>query len=706
MNTSRIFIVEDEGIVAMEIKDRLTAMGYCMTGSAASGEKALELISAQRPDLVLMDIQLQGAMDGITAAEKIRRRFHLPVIFLTAYSEESTLERAKRVQPSGYLLKPFDDRELKSAIEIALYKHQAEEEIRRLNRLYDVLSQVNQSVVRIRTREELLPTICRLVVERGAIDMAWIGWFDTEAGCIRPVAYYGNQCQVLSQTVFSAGEPNNIGKAIREGAPHVCNVCHPDACPYDAADEPAASGFQSCGSFPLRFRDKVCGALNLCTSEPGFFREREYELLKEVAMDISFALDRFEDEAQRERLETALDAERSLLRTLINTIPDMIWLKDTQGAYLAGNPAFERFVGVKEAGLIGRTDYEFFPNEIAEFFRANDRNAVLAGKPTINKEWVTIAEDGSRALQETIKTPMFDDLGQLKGVLGIARDITGVWLAEGALRESEERLRLFIEHAPASLAMFDRQMRYLSVSRRWLNDYRLGDRDLIGLSHYEVFPEITEDWKAIHRRALAGEVLQADCDRFERADGSVQWLRWEVRPWRDKAGEVSGIVVFSEDITAQKEAESERSSLEAQLHQAQKMESVGRLAGGVAHDFNNMLGVILGHAEMALEQVDPSQPLHADLEEIRKAANRSADLTRQLLAFARKQTISPQGAGPERDRGRDAQDAAAAHRRGYRSHLASGREFVAGQDGPVPDRSDSGQSVRQCPGCHRRRRQI
>ena len=105
-------------------------------------------------------------------------------------------------------------------------------------------------------------------------------------------------------------------------------------------------------------------------------------------------------------------------------------------------------------------------------------------------------------------------------------------------------------------------------------------------------------------------------------------------PIFDAAGEVTAVVEMVEDIT-------ERLALELQLQQAQKMESVGRLAGGVAHDFNNMLGVILGHAEMALEQTDPAQPLHADLTEIRKAAERSADLTRQLLAFARKQTVAP-----------------------------------------------------------------
>jgi PAS domain S-box-containing protein len=119
----------------------------------------------------------------------------------------------------------------------------------------------------------------------------------------------------------------------------------------------------------------------------------------------------------------------------------------------------------------------------------------------------------------------------------------------------QELLRLFIEHAPVALAMFDGQMRYLYASRRWLVDYGLGDRDLRGLSHYDVFPEISAEWKDAHRRGLAGEVLRKEADRFERADGTLQWVRWELRPWEASAGNVGGIVIFTEDITERRNVE-------------------------------------------------------------------------------------------------------------------------------------------------------
>jgi CheY-like chemotaxis protein len=122
---SRILIVEDEVVIAMEIEAMLEQLGYSVTGHASRGEEAIELAGQQRPDLVLMDIRLKSEMDGVTAAEKIFRLYKIPVVFLTAHSDPSTLERAMMIQPYGYIIKPFRKNELFTTIEIALYKHRA-----------------------------------------------------------------------------------------------------------------------------------------------------------------------------------------------------------------------------------------------------------------------------------------------------------------------------------------------------------------------------------------------------------------------------------------------------------------------------------------------------------------------------------------------------------------------------------------------------
>ncbi len=128
--------------------------------------------------------------------------------------------------------------------------------------------------------------------------------------------------------------------------------------------------------------------------------------------------------------------------------------------------------------------------------------------------------------------------------------------SDDAGRPEAEALRRFVEHSPSAMAMFDREMRYLAVSRRFLADHRLGAQDLLGRSHYQVFPELPERWREIHRRCMAGAVERCEEDPFPRAGGRVDWVRWELRPWyRAGAQEIGGLVLLSEDVTARKEAE-------------------------------------------------------------------------------------------------------------------------------------------------------
>ena len=153
MTKARILVVEDEGIVALNIQSSLESLGYDVPVVVASGEEAIEEAERTRPDLVLMDIMLEGEWDGVEAAEQIRQRFNIPVIYLTAYADENTLQRAKIAEPFGYLLKPFEERELHTTIEIALYKHKAEEEREKL------IGELAYALAEIKTLRGILP-IC------------------------------------------------------------------------------------------------------------------------------------------------------------------------------------------------------------------------------------------------------------------------------------------------------------------------------------------------------------------------------------------------------------------------------------------------------------------------------------------------------------------------------------------------------------------
>lgn len=134
-----------------------------------------------------------------------------------------------------------------------------------------------------------------------------------------------------------------------------------------------------------------------------------------------------------------------------------------------------------------------------------------------------------------------------------------------ALQEKASVLRLFIEHAPAAIAMFDRDMRYLAYSGRWLLDHGLAEQELTGRCHYDIFPDLPQRWKEIHRRCLAGAIEKCDEDPFARADGTTDWVRWEAHPWRTGAGDIGGIIIFSEVVTERKRAEAAQRALHEQL---------------------------------------------------------------------------------------------------------------------------------------------
>ena len=176
-----------------------------------------------------------------------------------------------------------------------------------------------------------------------------------------------------------------------------------------------------------------------------------------------------------------------------------------------------------------------------------------------------LRKDGTVIWGEVNATSVRDEQGRAIRTVAVITDITERKRADDALRESRSHLQILIKHAPAAIAMFDMQLRYLMVSDRWISDYHLGQQKIIGRTHYEVFPEVPEHWKAIHRRCLAGAVERCEADPFVRADGSTQWLRWEIQPWYTASGEQSGILMLTEDITERKSAEQAHLDAAAQM---------------------------------------------------------------------------------------------------------------------------------------------
>jgi len=209
------------------------------------------------------------------------------------------------------------------------------------------------------------------------------------------------------------------------------------------------------------------------------------------------------------------------------------------------------------------------------------------------------------------------------------------------LAAREESYRLLVENQTDLIVKVDLDGRFLFVSPSYCRFFGKTEEELLG---QKFLPLVHEEDRAVTAAALkdlSEPPYYAYIEHRAMTPGGWVWLAWSDTAVLDKEGRVKELIGVGRNITPRKKAEEERARLQEQLNQSQKMESVGRLAGGVAHDFNNMLGVILGYTEMALLDMDPSHPLHGSLTEIHKAARRSADLTRQLLAFARKQNITP-----------------------------------------------------------------
>lgn len=284
----------------------------------------------------------------------------------------------------------------------------------------------------------------------------------------------------------------------------------------------------------------------------------------------------FHDITARRQSERALQESEERFRTLFRNVPSFaVQGYSPDGTVLFWNKAAERLYGYSAGEAIGRDLKDLIiPPELRPEVEAAIAFMAATGRPIPASELLLMRKDGSRV--PVYSSHLVVQVGdQARELFCIDMDLSELKRTEQALQESEGRLRIFIEHAPVALAMFDCRMCYLYASRRWLSDYGLEGRELHGRSHYEIFPEIPERWRKAHRRGMAGEVLREEADRFERADGSVQWLHWELRPWLTGTGEIGGIVIFTEDITERCKALAELKKSREDFARAQEVAAMG-----------------------------------------------------------------------------------------------------------------------------------
>ncbi|WMW25480.1 PAS domain S-box protein [Methanolobus sediminis] len=269
------------------------------------------------------------------------------------------------------------------------------------------------------------------------------------------------------------------------------------------------------------------------------FYENEKKLILCICRDFSERI-----KAEKELYESELK-----YRSLFDQSVDGIYLHDHKGNILDANNGAVTQSGYSKEELMQMILFDFIVDELDPDEIMKQWSQWKPGQ-TVTIETNHKHKDGHIYPVE-ISTSCVK-YGSENYIMAMVKDISERKKAEIELRENEGLLRLLIEHAPVALAMFDRNMRYIAASNRWLTDYYLGDIDIIGKCHYDIFPEIPEEWKEMHRKTLKGEVCPVKETRLERVDGRIQWVKGEVRPWRTADGAVGGIVLLSEDITESK----------------------------------------------------------------------------------------------------------------------------------------------------------
>lgn len=573
MSKATILIVEDETIVAADLAGKLGQLGYGIAGITPRGDEAVALARERRPELVLMDIRLAGDTDGIEAAEIIRRDCHLPVVFLTAMSDRATLERAKLTEPFGYILKPFEERELETCIEMALYKHQADRRLREQREWLRVtLTSIGDAVIACGTEGRV--TFLNPAAE------ALTGWKEEEA-LGQPIQ---RVCRIIDEHTGQPGE-DLVGRALAERRV-IAMDNHSLLITKDGRQVPIEDS-----AAPILDAKGLVSGVVLVFHDVGERRRAQKALresrealklqVEEQAADLDQAVERLTAEIkQRLEAEEAIRRERQRLRDVLDMMPAYAILLTPDYRVSFANRIFRERFGEDR----GRRCFEFLfgrrePCEDCETYKV-----LKTGEP---HRWEWAGPDGRQ--YDIYDFPFTDSDGSTL-IMEVGVDITEVKLATQALRESEERYRMIAQEVtdviwtarfaePVALGgetgrgqpgpreedpLAGLRFTYFSPGIERASGYTVAEALRLELKDLLTPPSYAAAVEALQRELAGGTFRPITLDVHMRTkDGSLRWFEESSSFVLDDVGRPAALVGIARDITQRRELQRQLAEISA-----------------------------------------------------------------------------------------------------------------------------------------------